>query len=69
VPIGTVSETYGVTWISIAVSFLRGDGSIEYARILDAVDAARSAGVRRIGIITEPVRPQDTDESSRPERN
>jgi biopolymer transport protein ExbD len=36
--------------------YLRADGSVGYDRVLDAVDAARAAGVRRIGAITEPMR-------------
>ena len=38
--------------------YLRADRGIGYDRILDAVDAARAAGVRRIGAITEPLRRQ-----------
>jgi biopolymer transport protein ExbD len=37
--------------------YLRADGAAGYDRILDAVDAARAAGVRRIGAITQPARP------------
>jgi biopolymer transport protein ExbD len=33
--------------------YLRADGDVGYDRILDAVDAARAAGVRRIGAITQ----------------
>ena len=36
--------------------YLRADRGVGYDRVLDAVDAARAAGVRRIGAITEPVR-------------
>ena len=35
--------------------YLRADRAVGYDRVLDAVDAARTAGVRRIGAITEPV--------------
>jgi len=34
--------------------YLRADRGVGYDRVLDAVDAARTAGVRRIGAITEP---------------
>ena len=36
--------------------YLRADGAAGYDRILDAADAARAAGVRRIGAITQPAR-------------
>jgi len=35
--------------------YLRADRRVPYDRVLDAVAAAREAGVRRIGAITEPI--------------
>ena len=35
------------------VLFVKADNGIEYSRVLTAIDAARNAGVRRIGAITE----------------
>jgi biopolymer transport protein ExbD len=40
--------------------YLRADGTVGYDRVLDAVDAARAAGVRRIGVITEPIASDET---------
>ena len=33
--------------------FVRGSGKVPYAKIVEAMDAARGAGVERIGIISE----------------
>jgi biopolymer transport protein ExbD len=35
------------------ILYLKADNDIQYARVLTAIDAARNAGVRRIGAITE----------------
>ena len=35
------------------ILYLKADQGVEYARVLTAIDAARNAGVRRIGAITE----------------
>jgi biopolymer transport protein ExbD len=35
------------------ILYMKADNDIEYARVLTAIDAARNAGVRRIGAITE----------------
>ncbi len=47
--------------------YLRGDRDVSYARILDAVEAARRAGVSTIGAITEPFDPDaaETDAVAR----
>jgi biopolymer transport protein ExbD len=39
--------------------FLRSDRRVDYRFVLDAVEAARSAGVRRIGLVTSPVTPDE----------
>jgi len=33
--------------------FLRGDGSLRYGEIVQVIDAARGAGVTRVGVVTE----------------
>jgi len=33
--------------------YLKADNNVQYQTVLDAIDAARNAGVRRIGTITE----------------
>jgi len=33
--------------------YLKADNGVQYSTVLDAIDAARNAGVRRIGTITE----------------
>jgi biopolymer transport protein ExbD len=33
--------------------FLRGDGSLRYGEIVEVIDAARGAGVTRVGVVTE----------------
>ena len=38
------------------VLYLKADHGVPYATVLTAVDAARGAGVRRLGVITEQVR-------------
>ena len=38
------------------VLYLKADHGVPYATVLTAVDAARDAGVRRLGVITEQVR-------------
>jgi biopolymer transport protein ExbD len=48
--------------------YLRADGAVGYDRVLDAVDAARAAGVRRIGAITEPARRETEAARVREER-
>ena len=35
------------------ILYMKADNGIEYSRVLTAIDAARNAGVRRIGAITE----------------
>jgi biopolymer transport protein ExbD len=35
------------------ILYLKADNDVAYARVLTAIDAARNAGVRRIGAITE----------------
>jgi biopolymer transport protein ExbD len=37
------------------VLYMKADSLVPYSTILDAIDAAREAGVRRIGAITDPV--------------
>jgi biopolymer transport protein ExbD len=37
--------------------YLRSDKAVDYRVVLDAIDAAREAGVRRIGLIATPVAP------------
>jgi biopolymer transport protein TolR len=36
--------------------FVVGDGTLRYADMVDVMDAARGAGVRRVGIVTESMR-------------
>jgi biopolymer transport protein TolR len=36
--------------------YVRGDGSLPYGSIVDVMDAARGAGVERMGVITEGMR-------------
>ena len=43
--------------------YLRADRGVSYARVLDAIEAATSAGVTTIGAITEP-RPEETEGGS-----
>ena len=46
--------------------YLRADRGVGYDRVLDVVDAARAAGVRRVGAITEPIPTgPDTEAASR----
>ena len=36
--------------------FVMGDGSLPYGRIIEAIDAAKGAGVDKVGIVTESMR-------------
>jgi biopolymer transport protein TolR len=45
--------------------YLRADRSVSYARIMDAVEAAREAGVATIGAITEPFEAETDAETRR----
>ena len=36
--------------------FVMGDGGLPYARIVEAIDAAKGAGVDKVGIVTESMR-------------
>jgi biopolymer transport protein ExbD len=36
--------------------YVMGDGSLPYGRIVEAIDAAKGAGVTRVGIVTENMR-------------
>jgi len=36
--------------------FVRGDGRLPYGRIVEAIDAAKGAGVEKVGIVTESMR-------------
>ena len=36
--------------------FVMGDGSLPYGRIVEAIDAAKGAGVDKVGIVTESMR-------------
>ena len=36
--------------------FVMGDGSLRYGKIIEALDAAKGAGVERVGIVTEGMR-------------
>ena len=38
--------------------FLMADGSLRYGDIVDVIDAAKGAGVERVGIVTEAMRTQ-----------
>jgi biopolymer transport protein TolR len=38
--------------------FVMGDGSLPYGRIVEAIDAAKGAGVEKVGIVTESMRKQ-----------
>jgi biopolymer transport protein TolR len=38
--------------------FVMGDGRLPYGRIVEAIDAAKGAGVDRVGIVTESMRKQ-----------
>lgn len=42
--------------------FLRGHEGVSYSVVLDAIDAARAAGIRTIGAITTPESDQDAGE-------
>jgi biopolymer transport protein TolR len=33
--------------------FLRGDGSLRYGEVVEVIDAARGAGVTRVGVVTD----------------
>ena len=46
--------------------YLRADKGVSYRLVLDAVDAARAAGVRTIGAISLPVLPGDTGRARSP---
>jgi biopolymer transport protein TolR len=48
------------------VLYLRADRGVPYRLVLDAVDAARAAGVRTIGAISLPVMPGDTGRARAP---
>lgn len=43
------------------VLYLKADRAIEYSVVLTAIDAARRAGVRRVGAITEQLRVEDPE--------
>ena len=43
--------------------YLRADRGVAYTRVLDAVEAAREAGVSTIGAITEPLKTETEAES------
>ncbi len=45
--------------------YLRADRGVLYRRVLDAVDAARGAGVRTIGAISVPAMPGDSGRGGR----
>jgi biopolymer transport protein TolR len=47
------------------VLYLRADRGVAYARVLDAVEAARTAGVTTIGAITEPLEDDAAEETGR----
>jgi len=36
--------------------FVMGDGSLRYGKLIEALDAAKGAGVERVGIVTEGMR-------------
>ena len=36
--------------------FVMGDGSLPYGRIVEAIDAAKGAGVEKVGVVTESMR-------------
>jgi biopolymer transport protein TolR len=36
--------------------FVMGDGSLPYGRIVEAIDAAKGAGVDKVGVVTESMR-------------
>ena len=36
--------------------FVMGDGRLPYGRIVEAIDAAKGAGVEKVGIVTESMR-------------
>ena len=36
--------------------FVMGDGALPYGRIVEAIDAAKGAGVEKVGIVTESMR-------------
>ena len=36
--------------------FIAGDGSLRYGEIVDVIDAAKGAGVEKVGIVTEGMR-------------
>ena len=36
--------------------FIAGDGSLRYGDIVDVIDAAKGAGVEKVGIVTEGMR-------------
>ena len=46
--------------------YLRADRGVPYRLVLDAVDAARAAGVRTVGAISLPTMPVDTGRASAP---
>ena len=38
--------------------FVMGDGTLPYGRIVEAIDAAKGAGVEKVGVVTESMRRQ-----------
>jgi biopolymer transport protein ExbD len=38
--------------------FVMGDGRLPYGRIVEAIDAAKGAGVDKVGVVTESMRRQ-----------
>jgi biopolymer transport protein ExbD len=40
--------------------FLIGDGTLRYAEIIAVIDAAKGAGVEKVGIVTEGMRKGDS---------
>lgn len=44
------------------VLYLKADQGVEYSVVLTAIDAARAAGVRRVGAITESPQPSTTED-------
>ena len=45
--------------------FVMGDGRLPYGRIVEAIDAAKGAGVVKVGIVTESMRRRQVSSSSR----
>lgn len=60
-----LAETLASQPFGERILYLRADRGVSYRRVLDAIEAAREAGVATIGAITEPLEDEETAGSRR----